>query len=174
MRRKQFLDTTFVIDNFNDILAGQYAAYVGVVGKWSMHSSCYRLLVAAQNGNSSNCNGCMFSHRLELMRLTIIFVIISIVFIIVVIIEFAYQLELDDCNTLHFDFLLINAILKKPVVHLLQLPASVLDLYYGIALSPGMLSMAVVRHFPPVDAIVLLRWYWTRISVMFTRNGNVT
>jgi hypothetical protein len=105
------------------------------------------------------------------MRLTIIIiVIISIVFIIVIIIKFAYQLKLDDCNTLHFDFLLINAHLKKPVVHCLvvhcctvQLPASVLDLYYGIALSPGMLSMAMVRHFPPVDAIVLLRWYWTRI-----------
>lgn len=53
-------------------------------------------------------------------------------------------------------FLLMNAHLKQPVVHLLQLPASVLDLYYGIALSPGMLSMAVVRHLPPVDAIVSL------------------
>jgi len=59
-------------------------------------------------------------------------------------------------TAIHFDFVLVNAHLKKWVVLLLQLPASVLDLYYGIALSPRMLSMAVVRNLPPVDAIVLV------------------
>ena len=55
-------------------------------------------------------------------------------------------------------------------MRLLQLPASVLDLYYGIALSPGMLSMAVVRHCPLVHAIGIGQ----KSKFPFTRNGNVT